>query len=324
MNHKDEMLNLINRLSEAHECRTGFVAESKSETGRLLDAFQKRQDETRHELETNAHNMRSTMMMEEKQRLKESAEFKDMLADEQKERSSNARERMNNVNQMMSDFNGDRMSLKEELNQKAEELCKHLAQTEKNRLEESKQFQDLLDAETTERMNLTSDRRKDVGCLMGSFAASQAQVHSELMDSFAEALSTRQGWADDRSEIKTAWMNMTMHRASAPLSGAMLQHFHRQEKKEPPTEQQGERRSQENPATSETQQEERHENEEQPAADNLLTVKATLATFSEGCRFNELHRNMEGMSKSQLRTCLAYLLKVHELRRDVDDRYHLT
>ncbi len=274
--------------------------------------FQKRQDEIRHDLGIKAHILRGTMKMDENNRLKESAQFNKMLTHEQQERCRNTRERMNNVNHMMSNFNGDRMKLKDEINKKADDLLTHLSSIEKNRMDEFKQFQDLLNAEMKERMDLTEERHNDVECLMGSFGATQAKLYAELMDSVAEAQSERQSWADDRREIKEAWMNMTMHKSSAPQDDTAQKHSYMQAKPEHHT-------------ANEAQKEERlsPESEETPAEDRLLAVKATVAPFTEGCRFNEIYRNMEGISKAELRGCLSHLIKIHELRRDADDRYHL-
>lgn len=312
MNQKEEMLNLINRLAQAHESRAYFVSESKDETRRLRDAFQQSQDMTRCELESNAKNLHETLTMEEGRRLKESARFNQQLCQEQKVRTENTRKRMSNVNCMLGHFNDKRMHVKQDLDKKAEDLKKCLALSEENRLDEFKQFQDQLDAEATERVNLTTDRREDVDRLRESIAATQAQVHKQLNELFENAQEERKGWADDRQEIRDAWRKMTLHKFSPEPACQTVSC--------PPPCAQPAKSSCENAAAEHAA----GEGEESPAPDQLLQVKATLATFAEGCRFNELYRNMQGMSKSQLRSCLAHLLKAHELRRDAEDHYHLT
>jgi len=55
--------------------------------------------------------------------------------------------------------------------------------SEKSRLHEAKQFHELLGAETKERINFRIDRHNEVERLMKGFAATQAQLYAELMDS---------------------------------------------------------------------------------------------------------------------------------------------
>jgi hypothetical protein len=312
MNHKEEMLNLIDRLARAQDVRTEFVAGSRNVTDRMLHAFQKRQNEMRHELKSSAQELRKTMTMDEKRRMDESRQFKTMLDHEQKARCANARDRMSSVNRMMNEFNGDRMCLKNEIHRNAEELFNDLSNAEQERLAEAGRFQEELDAEAKERMDLTADRCLEIGRMLGTMAGLQADIKAELAESFADARTMRKGWADDRQEIKDAWMKMTMGRSSKHS-------FPQVHRPAPENAHSGDTQS-----CCQTQKEERQESEEAPAPDLLLTVKATLATFPEGCRFNELYRNVEGMSKAQLRNCLSYLLKTHELRRDAEDHYHLT
>ena len=314
MSHKTDMLDFISDLANEAMERKKFVFDMQTNVGKLLGEFQDNLKDIVHEHKINAKELRRFLATGEQDRLKEMFTFKKLLSTEGQDRLQTTRRRMHDVQMMLGGFAKDLAFVGKELLDNAIELRSNLEAGETQRLITAAGFAEKLRKEQHERSKQMHERARATQKTLHGFQKDLAQEAKQQRKEFAKADAERQQASNDRQEIRQAWEEMSKAVKLAPAPGKKSK---TDAKKAPPH--------------MEEASVEMHKHPTHPPADfenhtqdMMLKVKAVMATFgTEGCRFSELHRNMENISKSHLRDVLTQLMEMHEIRRDEHDRYHM-
>lgn len=313
MTHKTDMLDFISDLATEAMERKKFVFDVQTNVGNLLGEFQNDLKEIAHDHKINAKELRRFLATGEKERLKEMFTFKKLLSAEGRERLKSTRGRVHDLQMMLGGFAKDLAVVGKELFDNALELRSNLEAGETLRLSTASKFAETLRKEQQERTKEMHERARASQKTLHGFQKDLMQESKKQRKTFAKADSARQQAGKDRQEIKQAWEEMSKAVKAAPAQGKQAK---TEARKAPPHKEEVavEMPKQVTHPTSD------FDNNTQGM---MLKVKAIMATFgTEGCRFSELHRNMENVSKGHLREILTHLMEMHEIRRDEHDRYH--
>lgn len=321
MSHKTEMLQMIERMDLANGERFHFVKTNKTGTFDLLDRYGQARQQTRQQLQQKSRDLTESMAEQQQLRLRTQDQFKAILYKESRVRKE-ANQLFNGDTQaLLTDFKQERRKMNENLQRASESLRDSLERSKQERLEQAASSRIELKQKSLELQNEKLQRSKNLAFLLNDMHAQQQKIRAELAQEFQAAQAERGSWAADREEIREAWSAMRSRQRSTGQTARPASKADRcknNEAKIPVAE------SKPLKDSSKPHQQAECSAEKIRTGDHLLKVRAAIAAFPEGCRFSELYRGIEGMSKSELRECLAHMLKTHDLRRDLDDRYHLT
>jgi hypothetical protein len=209
------------------------------------------------------------------------------------------------VNSMLSGFNNEQHEVKKFLANKAKALHISMKKVELDRVHEFKTFHKQLEQEQKERHIKTTNELMKTQQFMTQCRKHHEQVSEELKSQFSESRKVRH-------EILAIWGNMS---SEAPERHAhMKPHAH---------DHSNANHAHESSNANENGSEADSGNKDMPMNDLLMKVKAVVSGFHEGCKFSELHRALDEVSKSSAREAINSLLASKEIRKDENDRFHL-
>ncbi len=294
---KEEGLAFVRSVAAGKARRTRDLIELKRDVEHMMRRFSQRQIEMSKSIRRDAENLHQTLAKGEAQRQKSFAMFASELAAETQERMKATRGRIQEVEHLRMCFQKELAELKAELQMSAHQLRDRLEQGESRRLAEFKRFEERLAAEKKERTGQTRQLRGEAKAMLDAFRAKQHDIKDNLNVMFSSA-------AAARKEIQRAWSAMAA--GFMPEMAVSTPAGSRQSPTERPPAQPAPP-----PAPAKKPQ-------TLPAK-----IKAILATGDEGFRFSDIHREIEGVTKSELRELLQELQSKHEISRDENNRYHL-